>query len=171
MVEVLPHNPLWEKDFADERGAILGAIGSELIALHHIGSTAIAGIHAKPVIDMLAVAPTLDALDAAAPALAGLGYQVMGEFGIEGRRYFRKDNARGRRTHHLHAFAIGASQIEQHLAFRDYLRAHPAIARNYSALKQRLVAANSQYVEGKAPFVLATLADALAWYKAQPRGY
>lgn len=171
MVEIAAHNPLWEKDFMAERKAIRSAMGESLIALHHIGSTAIPGIHAKPVIDMLAVAKSLDALEEAAPALVALGYQAMGAYGIDGRRYFRKDDASGRRTHHLHGYAAGSADIERHLAFRDYLRVHPDIAEQYSLLKQRLVAGSEDYIEGKTPFVLETQADALAWYRERPRAY
>jgi GrpB-like predicted nucleotidyltransferase (UPF0157 family) len=171
MVEITPHNPLWKKDFIVEADTVTPAIGAGLIALHHIGSTAIPGIYAKPVIDMLAVATSLDALDASIPALVALGYQAMGEYGIAGRRYFRKDNQAGIRTHHLHGFAAGSAQIDRHLAFRDYLRAHPDIAEQYSLLKQQLVTGSQDYIEGKAPFVLATQADALAWCRAQARRY
>jgi GrpB-like predicted nucleotidyltransferase (UPF0157 family) len=171
MVEIVAHNPLWANDFEMEAAALASAFGADLIALHHIGSTAIVGIHAKPVIDMLAVATSLDALQAATPALCARGYQAMGPYGIEGRRYFRKNDADGRRTHHLHGYARGSAQIDRHLAFRDYLRAHPAIALEYSAIKQRLAVGNGDYIEGKTPFVLATQADAMDWYRAQPRGY
>ncbi|MDM7956866.1 GrpB family protein [Blastomonas sp.] len=171
MVEIVAHNPLWTDDSRAERKAIRSAMGPHLITLHHIGSTSIPGIHAKPVIDMLAVAPSVEALDAAAPALVRLGYEAMGEYGIEGRRYFRKDDAAGRRTHHLHSFAADSPDIERHLAFRDFLRAHPDIAERYSALKQQLVTGSVDYIEGKAPFVLATQADAMVWYRAQPGSY
>lgn len=167
MVEIVAHNPLWNKKFADEAAFIRQVIGAGLVALHHIGSTAIKGIHAKPVIDMLAVTSSLDALDAAAPALTAAGYQAMGPYGIDGRRYFRKHDAAGHRTHHLHGFATGSPQIERHLAFRDYLRSHPEIAQQYCVLKQRLVAGTEDYIDGKTPFVKATLADALAWYRTR----
>lgn len=171
MIEIVAYNPLWKQDFAAEANAVASAVGPRLTMVHHIGSTAIAGILAKPVIDMLAVSTSLDALNTATPALAALGYQAMGAYGIAGRLYFRKDDAVGRRTHHLHGYAAGSPQIERHLAFRDYLRAHPDIARQYSALKQQLIADGVDYIEGKAPFVLATEAQALAWYRQQPRDY
>ena len=161
---VVAHDPAWALGYAAEADAITQALPGQLLALHHIGSTAIPDILAKPIIDMLAVVRNLDALDAASPALAELGYQVMGEFGIAGRRYFRKDDPAGCRTHHLHGFADGSPHIRRHLAFRDYLRMHPSIAADYSALKHRLAASPDSYVEGKAPFVLETEAAALAWY-------
>lgn len=171
MVEIVPHNPRWSASFAVESQLLGSVLGAGLAALHHIGSTAIAGIHAKPVIDMLAVATSIDALEAAGPGLAALGYRAMGSYGIEERRYFRKDDATGRRTHHLHGYAAGSPHIARHLAFRDYLRAHPVIAQQYSSLKRQLVADCDDYIEGKAPFVLATQADAMAWYRRQAADY
>ncbi|HEX3870404.1 MAG TPA: GrpB family protein [Pirellulales bacterium] len=90
-----------------------------------------------------------------------------GEFGIEGRRYFRRDDAAGVRTHHVHAFQIGSHHIARHLAFRDFLRAHPALAMEYSDLKRRLAEAHPHdidaYMDGKDAFVKAMEARALAW--------
>ena len=164
---IVPHDPAWAEAFAAEAQAIGAALAGPLIAVHHIGSTAIPGICAKPIIDMLAEVRDLDSLDQAAPALVALGYQAMGEFGIAGRRYFRRDDAAGIRTHHLHAYAMGSPHIARHLAFRDYLRAHPATAADYAALKQRLASDPVSYVERKGPFVLSIQAEALAWYTSR----
>ena len=108
------------------------------MAIHHIGSTAIPGIYAKPVIDMLAVVSDIAAVDSYAAAMEALGYEAMGEFGIPGRRYFRRDDANGVRTHQVHAFASGSRDVERHLAFRDFMRAHPDLAREYGELKRAL---------------------------------
>lgn len=93
----------------------------------------------------------------------------MGAFGIPGRLYFRKTNPTGERTHHLHVFQTGSPHIERHIAFRDYLKAYPQIAGDYSDLKARLALAPgaepAAYVAGKAPFVSATEEAALAWYR------
>jgi GrpB-like predicted nucleotidyltransferase (UPF0157 family) len=99
-----PHNPRWPKDFARESAAILTAFGTFLTEIHHIGGTAIPGIHAKPIIDMLAVTSDITLLDAPPRPLANLGYEALGEFGIPGRHFFRKTNAAGERTHHLRTF-------------------------------------------------------------------
>lgn len=82
--------------------------------------------------------PTLDPLDRHSVGLVALGYAALGEFGIPGRRYFRKNAPDGTRTHQLHAFAAGSSQIERRLDFRDYLRAFPVDAAAYAARKQEL---------------------------------
>ncbi len=168
---VVPHDPAWARAFAAEAAAIEAAIEGVPIVLHHIGSTAIPGILAKPVIDLLGEAASLAALDAACGKLTALGYEALGANGIEGRRYFRKMGPDGERTHHLHVFERGSPHVERHLAFRDYLRAMPDVSRAYSDLKAALTrdpdTARGAYIEGKAPFVLETEKAALDWYRQQ----
>ena len=93
------------------------ALRGVVVALHHIGSTSIPGIFAKPIIDILLEVSDLEKLDKQSHALVALGYERLGEFGIVGRRYFRKNSASGIRTHHVHAFQTGNAEIERHLAF------------------------------------------------------
>ena len=135
------------------------ALGDALVAMHHIGSTSVPGIVAKPVIDMLAVVTRVKATDLRTPALAALGYEAMGEFGIRGRRYFRKSSADGARTHQIHAFAVDSCEIRRHLAFRDYLRAHSAAAEEYGKLKlelaRRFPTDVEAYTEAKTEFIRA----------------
>lgn len=161
---VAPHDPAWRASFAQEAAAIRQALGDALISVEHIGSTAVPLILAKPIVDMLGIAVSLAAIDASAPPP---GYEALGSYGLDGRRYFRKSDAAGVRTHHLHVYAAGDPAIERHLAFRDYLIAHPAIAAEYSALKASCVGA-ADYQELKSPFVVATQAAALAWYRERP---
>jgi GrpB-like predicted nucleotidyltransferase (UPF0157 family) len=166
-VEVIPHQASWAAAFAAEAAQIRAALNPLKVRLHHIGSTAIIGIHAKPIIDMLLEASDLGALNAQACALTSLGFEALGEFGIPGRSYFRKNNADRVRTHHLHAFAQGSEHARRHLAFRDYLNAHPLAAQNYSDLKIKLAQAHPQdmnaYMDGKDAFVKAHEALALTW--------
>lgn len=154
---LLPHDPCWAREFVRESAIVAIAMGDALLAIHHIGSTAIPGICAKPVIDILAVVRDVGVLDLLGVRMEALGYEVMGEFGIPGRRYFRKDDAIGTRTHQIHAFAEGSPQIARHVAFRDFLRAHPAHAVEYDALKQRLAALHPKdigaYTDGKDAFI------------------
>jgi GrpB-like predicted nucleotidyltransferase (UPF0157 family) len=172
-VTVLPHDPDWARAFAAEAAAIEAALGGLAITLHHIGSTAVPDILAKPVIDLLGEVEALATLDAASGMLTAIGYEALGANGIEGRRYFRKLGPDGERTHHLHVFARGSPHVVRHLAFRDYLRAMPDVARAYSDLKAQLTrdadAPRDAYIDGKAPFVLETEKAALNWYR-QPRG-
>ena len=93
--------------------------------------------------------------------------QAMGEFGMQGRRYFRKDSGAGVRTHQVHAFAAGSPHLARHLAFRDYLRAHPETAREYGTLKLRLAESCrgdvEAYIAGKDAFVKDAERKALEW--------
>lgn len=140
-VTLVPNSPLWAIE-ADALIADLGAAAPGVfIALHHIGSTAVAGLMAKPVIDLLAEAQTLSAIDAARPALEALGWRWRGENGVAGRRYLTRDDpVTGHRTAHLHIHAVGDPIIPWHLAFRDRLRAEPATAAAYGQEKARCAA-------------------------------
>ena len=150
------HDPQWSDLAAQESARISDVLRSILVAIHHIGSTAVPGIKAKPVIDLLVVVTDLDALDLQASALSEIGYQPRGDFGIPGRRFFTKDTS-GLRSHHLHCFAAGDPHIERHLLFRDYLRAHPESATQYQEFKEALAVRFSNdseaYAEAKTPFI------------------
>ncbi|MEM1378824.1 MAG: GrpB family protein [Pseudomonadota bacterium] len=115
------------------------------------------------------VVATLACADAKARGLEGLGYEAVGAYGIAGRRYFRKNDSNGIRTHHLHVFEEGSPHIERHLAFRDYLIAHPEIAHEYSSLKERLTRhealSRDNYVDGKGPFIGRVEPQAVKWFR------
>jgi GrpB-like predicted nucleotidyltransferase (UPF0157 family) len=166
-VEVVPYNPRWRDVFEAEAKHIAVALGENVVAIHHIGSTAIPNIFAKPVIDLLVEVRDITRVIEQSSAMESLGYQVMGEFGIPGRRYFRKDNHEGIRTHQIHAFKAGSAEVVRHLAFRDYLIAHPEDAQKYSELKRRLAEENSQnmdgYIDGKDGFIKETDQKAAQW--------
>ncbi|MGK7891381.1 MAG: GrpB family protein [Leptolyngbyaceae cyanobacterium] len=166
-VEVVPHHPAWQQDFAAEARHIAHALGETVVAIHHIGSTAIPGIYAKPIIDFLVEVEAIAQVEPHNGAMIQLGYEVMGEYGISGRRYFRKNNAAGIRTHHVHAFEVGSDQSKRHLAFRDYMRTHPADAQAYSDLKRQLTKAHptdiNAYMDGKDDFIQAMDLKAAAW--------
>jgi GrpB-like predicted nucleotidyltransferase (UPF0157 family) len=167
VIVLAAHSAQWAPAFESEASAILEALSDLSIELHHIGSTAIPNIVAKPVIDVLGIVPTLEELDACTPRLSVLGYESLGEFGIPGRRYFRKDAADGVRTHQLHAFAVGSPEIQRHLDFRDYLRAFPADAAAYAALKRDLArrcgSDTTAYSDGKTEFIRDVERRAAAW--------
>ncbi len=159
--------------FEDEAKAIKQAFGNTSVHLHHIGSTAIPGILAKPIIDILGMVSTLAEADAKTPPVENLGYEAMGAYGIEGRRYFRKIDSSGTRTHHLHMFEEGSQHAERHLAFRDYLIAHPKVAKEYSAVKERLTRGDAPtweaYMDGKDPFVSRVEPQAVDWFRKLAR--
>lgn len=166
-VIVVAHNPHWKEAFRAEKESIADALGDNAVAIHHIGSTAIPGIFAKPIIDILIAVKSLKELDEHSSKLAQLGYEAKGEFGIPGRRYFRKDDAHEIRTHQIHAFETGDPNIARHLAFRDFLIAHPPEAQVYSKLKQRLATLHPNdieaYIAGKDAYVKEHEAKALDW--------
>jgi len=163
-IEVVPYDPAWPAAFEAERALLCDALGDAAIAIHHIGSTSVPGLVAKPILDILVEAANIAALDARDDAVIALGYESKGEFGIPGRRYYRKGGAD--RTHHIHAFATDDPGLARHLAFRDYLRAHPEIAREYADLKLRVAAtcANDieRYMAGKNEFIKRVEAAAIA---------
>ncbi|MEM6385164.1 MAG: GrpB family protein [Pseudomonadota bacterium] len=168
---VVPHDDRWPAAFEREAAVLSRELADLRIEFHHIGSTAIPGILAKPILDMLGVVDDLPRLDARQAAFEEAGYEAMGAYGIDGRRYFRKHDESGQRTHHLHIFERGAPHVERHLAFRDYLIAHPAVAQAYSDLKARLLAGDDPswdgYLDGKVPFIRETEAEAIHWYRSR----
>src|SRR5918993_5992034 len=117
-VEVVPHDPRWRGAFEAEAKQVAAALGENVVAIHHVGSTAIPDIYAKPVIDLLVEVREITGVDGRSSAMESLGYEVMGEYGIPGRRFFRKDTRAGIRTHNIHAFEAGSAEAERHLAFR-----------------------------------------------------
>ena len=171
-IELAPYSANWPAEFQNESATIRRALSGIPITLHHIGSTSIPGIVAKPVIDMLGVVPAIRDIDDCERQLAEIGYEGLGEFGISGRRYFRKTAADGARTHHLHVFAKGSAAIDRHLDFRDYLRAFPADAAAYAELKRKLAAqfTGEDYSEGKTEFIRAIEQRAAAWREEIVRG-
>jgi GrpB-like predicted nucleotidyltransferase (UPF0157 family) len=165
-VEVVPHSPGWAAEFRAEADRLADRLGDEVVAVHHVGSTAIPGISAKPIIDLLLEAREVERLDGFHSEMAALGYEARGEFGIPGRRFFVK-SAGPRRTHHIHAFATGDPELERHLAFRDYMISHPDEARAYGRLKESLAEEFPTdiegYMVGKDAFIKETEKVALAW--------
>jgi len=118
----------WSADFTREQARISAVLRDINHEIHHIGSTSIQGIYAKPIIDMLLLVEDLDELDARSHHLERAGWEVKGAYGIPERRYFRRHSAEGVRTHHLHAFVRGSHGALRHLAFRDYMNSHPDTA-------------------------------------------
>jgi GrpB-like predicted nucleotidyltransferase (UPF0157 family) len=166
-VEVVPHDPRWRDAFEAEAKRVAAALGENVLAVHHIGSTAVPSIYAKPVVDLLVEVGDVTEVDGRSPAMESLGYEVLGEFGIPGRRYFRKDTHEGMRTHNIHAFEAGSAEVGRHLAFRDYMIAHPEDAQRYSELKRKLAEEHPQsmdgYMDGKDGFIKEIDRKAARW--------
>jgi len=124
----------WKASFEKEAAQLHCVLGANAVQIHHIGSTAVPGLWAKPIIDILVEASDLHAFDALSPTLNGLGYQARGENGIAGRRYFTKGGEA--RTHHLHVYPQGSDNVLRHLCVRDFLLAHPQAAVAYGEMKR-----------------------------------
>ncbi|MGB3534947.1 MAG: GrpB family protein [Microcoleaceae cyanobacterium] len=156
-VEVVPYNPEWQDLFKTEAEQWFNLLNSNVIAIHHIGSTAIPNIHAKPIIDLLIEVKDIHQIDNFNSAIAVKNYHIMGEYGIPDRRFFRKHNNAGIRTHHIHIFFKDSPQIKRHLAFRDYMITHSEDAHKYSQLKQELALKYPEdiesYMDGKDQFI------------------
>lgn len=154
-VEVMPYNPDWQHQFERAALEIKGIFGDECIEIHHIGSTAVEGLSAKPVIDLMPVVRTIETVDAFSGKMAEAGYMAKGENGLPGRRFFQKGG--DVRTHHVHVFQKGSPEIRRHLAFCAYLQTHPEQARKYGALKEKLAIEYpldiDGYIAGKAELV------------------
>jgi GrpB-like predicted nucleotidyltransferase (UPF0157 family) len=171
-VEVVPHNPQWRDEFETEAKQIAAALGENVVAIHHIGSTAIPEIYAKPVVDVLVEVRDITQVEGRSSAMESLGYEVMGEYGISGRRYFRKDNKDRIRTHQIHAFEEDSAEVKRHLAFRDYMIAHPDESQRYSELKRKLAEEHPQsmdgYIDGKDGFIKEMDRRAARWQTTPP---
>lgn len=169
-VQIKPHDPIWSSLYEWEISELRIVLDANLVRAHHIGSTAIPGIWAKPIVDILLEVSSIRALDESDESLSALGYETMGEYGIPRRRYFRKYRDDGIRSHHVHAYADGDPEVTRHLAFRDFLLAHSGVAQQYSDLKRELAKTHAgdmqAYVQGKHSFVQDVEQRALAWWRA-----
>lgn len=166
-VEVQEFKEIWRELFLLEARKIEHVFGENMIEIHHIGSTAVDGLKAKPVIDILPVVDDLAYVDHQNVQMESLGYEVMGEHGLPGRRFFRKGG--DQRSHHVHLYEKGHPDIDRHLAFRDYLSEHEEDRLRYSEKKAELAERfryeMEAYIEGKNPLVEEIEAKALEWYK------
>jgi GrpB-like predicted nucleotidyltransferase (UPF0157 family) len=147
-IVIADYDPSWARRFEEERAMIYGVCGRDaFVRIEHVGSTAVPGLAAKPIVDIM---PGVRSLDAFAPCigqLESLGYEYVPQYerpmpelndpGMPFRRYFRKD-IDGERAFHLHTVEVASAFWRDHLMFRNYLRAHPDDARAYADLKRAL---------------------------------
>ena len=164
LIEVVDYDPAWPLAFAEIAARVGAAFTNGLqIKVEHVGSTSVAGLPAKPIVDLDVVIRSRADLPDAIMRLATLGYVHQGDGGIRGREAFQSPPQTP--PHHLYVCAEDSAELGRHLAFRDYLRAHPGDAKQYGELKRELAARHTgdidAYVQGKTAFVEAVLAKAL----------
>jgi GrpB-like predicted nucleotidyltransferase (UPF0157 family) len=161
-VVIVGYDPSWPDTFAQLRDRVAAALGPLAVAIEHIGSTAVPGLAAKPIIDLDVVIANRANLPAVMRRLRPLGYHHEGDLGVPGREAFT--TPAGAPPHHLYVCVVGTPALNRHLTFRDALRAHPAAADAYGDLKRTLAARLSHdrvaYTEAKTGFVERALAEA-----------
>jgi GrpB-like predicted nucleotidyltransferase (UPF0157 family) len=160
----------WSRLFQMEAQFLSAIFGDVIIRFEHFGSTSVQGMKAKPVIDMMCIVKDIETIDSFNDKMSSLGYDVVGEWGIPGRRLFRKGGEN--RSHHIHFYQSDNPQIERHLVFRDYLRSHPEEVARYSRFKEELSKRfdnTSGYSPAKKTFVTEMEQQALRWFAENHR--
>jgi GrpB-like predicted nucleotidyltransferase (UPF0157 family) len=170
-VVVLPYDVRWPELFRAERDPLAGIFGERAAGIEHVGSTAVPGLAAKGIVDILLGLRPLELRPPDLDAMARRGYVYRGELGIPGRHFFQKGRPP---THHVHVVEHGSVEWLKHVHFRDHLRAHPEDVQSYAKLKRDLAARypddRDAYTEGKSPFVAAVLRRASRGSGTQARG-
>jgi GrpB-like predicted nucleotidyltransferase (UPF0157 family) len=161
MIELVSYDPAWPDMFQAEAGRIRRALGERALRIEHVGSTAVPGLAAKPVIDIQVSVPSLGEIATYEEELSSLGYRhvALDDFDHE-YPYFRRP-AEGASTHHVHLCETRSYLEAKHIAFRDYLRANPEVAERYVQLKKslagrhhgRTLESRQRYSLGKTEFV------------------
>ena len=164
-VEIAPYDPGWPARFETEKVALLAIFETADVFVEHVGSTAVPGLGAKPIVDLMLGVDRLETVETHIPALADAGWQYISEHETQlpERRFFAKPPERPR-AFHLHAVERGAHFWARHLLFRDHLRAHPEDAQAYEQLKRRLAARYGRdregYTDAKTDFIDDTITRA-----------
>ena len=178
-VAVVPYDPRWPALFEEERRHLRSCLPPDLVGrIEHFGSTAIPGLAAKPIVDILVEVTNLDeARRRMVPILEGQGYDsfwrpTWGEDTPPFYAWFIKRDSYGNRTHHIHAVEAHFEHWDR-LLFRDYLIEHPDVAREYGRLKERCASAHQAdrvaYTNAKSTFIRRVTGEALAYYNARIR--
>lgn len=160
VVVIVNYDPDWPRLFAEERVRLEPTIAAIATSIEHVGSTAVSGLCAKPLIDLLVTVERLDPPDRYVPMLAAFGYRLLSDPANPARHSFGKRDALGRRPvpgYNVHIMQLGSAAHRGVIGFRDYLRAHPDVARAYGDLKRRLARAYGAdwdgYTDAKGPFI------------------
>lgn len=162
------YSPEWPALFEAEADRLRELLAEAIVTVHHIGSTSVPGLAAKPIIDLLPVVRAIGDVDALAGSFRNAGYKAWGEYGLAGRRYFTKDRD-GFRTHNIHIYGADHPDIDRHVAFCAYLRANADVCWKYQSLKRAAYALHPADIEAyndyKNGWIKHTEPIALAWYR------
>ncbi len=165
VITLKEHCVEWNNHFLIEVEIIKAILSDNFIASYHIGSTAIFGIRAKPIIDIIVEIKSISEVDKCSLRFKDRNYDVKGEYGIKSRRYFEK--GKNTKTHHIHMFESGNLEIERHRLFVEFMNTHPDRAKEYEKLKIELSNKYSdephKYSQGKLMFINAIDAEAYKW--------
>ncbi len=161
-VIIVKYDQHWEETFRTLRDEIAPFLNGLIVSIEHVGSTAIRGVAAKPIIDMDVVVRSREDIPRVIEKLTTLGYRHLGDLGIAGREAF--ESPKGKPSHHLYVCNFDSGELRRHLVFRDYLRSHPEAALRYSELKKSLAGRyrneRDAYTEAKKDFVEKILRSA-----------
>lgn len=165
-IRLIDYDPKWPILYEEEKASILGVIGDFIVDIQHIGSTAVPGLAAKPIIDIMMAIRRLALVENCIQPLQTIGYEYLGEYGIPGRHYFRKPPGHPHSTHHVHMVERESDFWERHILFRDFLRVHSDEAQRYYELKRevaaKFVSERDAYTEAKTAFIKSVVDKARA---------
>ena len=158
---LVPHDPSWRRQFEEERRRLRAVLGADASDIQHIGSTAVPGIHAKPIVDIVVAARSHTLADDWQDAMASLGYDYPGDIGIPGHRVYGRDG--DIRRFLVHVVDADGLQLRRLIGFRDMLLGDPQLAREYEALKLEAAAKHptgprKSYTDEKATYIEEVLA-------------
>lgn len=167
-VRIVDYDPRWSVLFEKERRQIEEVIEHNVVRIEHIGSTAVHGLGAKPIIDIMVSVNRLSDAEKCIEPLESIGYEYVPEYevSIPERRYFHKGHPPKEQHYHLHMVELTSDFWRKHLLFRDFLRTHPKVAQEYYELKKRLAVEYGSNREGytntKTSFIESVITEASA---------
>lgn len=163
-ISIVDYDEEWPLRYENLAAKLRAVLGNIVLRIEHVGSTAVRGLAAKPVVDLDVVVGSPNDLETAILKLAQFGYVHEGDLGVQGREAFRAPT--GETPHHLYVLVEGSAELERHLTFRDALRADPVLRDQYSSLKRSLAAEHAEdraaYTDAKTAFVRAVLKRGIA---------
>jgi len=166
VISVVEYDSNWKTLFDKEQIKLSEVMAPNAVLIEHIGSTSIAGMAAKPIIDIMVEVSDIDAVTESVSGMEALGYLAKGENGIAGRRYFQKGG--NQRSHHVHVFQSGDENLIRHRAFKEYVQSHTDVAKRYMDIKKAAVGICNNdinvYMALKNDFIHEHEKLALCWY-------